>query len=224
MVAFFVPPPSGLPSSAASISYTAGVTSTIDQTNFTYLNVDIGADAANRMFVIAVATRFTGTSSPSSVTMNDSSMTKVASIDSNADINLSLWYLPSGVLPTGSTTTVVVNNPTGRSMCRIDVWRIVSQSSDAPYWSNPVYNAGSTTVLTLSPTPDLVDGASMAASAAPNSGAAYTWAGLTESYDTGTESTNCRVSGANGTGIPATLTATTGSAVTGLMGIAATWR
>lgn len=224
MVAFFFPPPSGLLSSAASISYTGGQTSTANQTNYTFASAPIGADATDRMFVIAVAERFTGTTPPTGVTMNGSAMTKISSIDLNSDITLSLWYLPRGIIPTGSTASVVVSNSTGRSMCRIDLWRIVSQSSDTPYWSLPVYNAGFTSLLTFSPTPDLPDGASMAASAAPNANPSYTWVGLTESYDTFTETDNCEVSGATGTGIPATLTATISFPLPGLMGIAATWR
>lgn len=205
--------------SAAVASYVAGSTSTSNTTDYTISGLNLGADAPDRCFLIWVTQRQNETVDPDGFTLGGQSAIKVASVNGN-NINQSLWRVPAGLLPTGGSGTIVIDNPVSRSMCNFQVWRIVGQNSDVPYWANPTVNGGAGTVLDLSPTETFADGATVCGSAAPGSNANYTWVGATEAYDNATESSDCRVGGAGAVGLPAALTATMSGSVTNLMGVA----
>ena len=208
------------PSNAVA-AYVDGSTTTLNNTDYAP-SLSLGADAADRAFIVVIAQRQNATVDPDGVTLAGNAMTKIGSVGGN-NINFSVWWLPGGVYPTGSTATISIDNPTStgsRSMCRVDLFRVTGQSSDTPFWVNPVMNAGSGTGLDLSPPATQTDGATIVASAAPGVGSTYTWTGATEAYDTNTESTDCRVSGGVATGLPAALSATTSGSVTNLMGAA----
>ena len=208
------------PSNAVA-AYVDGSTTTLNNTDYAP-SLNLGADAADRAFIVVIAQRQNATVDPDGVTLAGNAMTKIGSVGGN-NINFSVWWLPGGVYLTGSTATISIDNPTStgsRSMCRVDLFRITGQSSDTPFWVNPVMNAGSGTGLDLSPPATQTDGATIVASAAPGVGSTYTWTGATEAYDTNTESTDCRVSGGVATGLPAALSATTSGSVTNLMGAA----
>lgn len=217
---FFIPPYTGFATSAASQSYTAGTTDTANTTNYSFGTVALGAAASDRLIALSVVEGSTGGSNPTSVTIGGISASIVGSVTSGP-VTQSLW---AAAVPTGTTATILVNNAGTRQFCRIDVFRIVGQASNTAYYSNTAFNAGSSTVLTLTPGYVLADGATIACSAAPASDPSYTWVGLTEAYDVQAEAGNARVSGASGAGFSTPITATTSASVTGLMGIIAMWR
>lgn len=218
---FFIPPYAGFATSAAASSYTGGGTDTSNANNYSFAGVSIGTAASDRLIAVAVVEGSSAGTDPTSVTVGGNSATKIASVNDGSNVTTTLWY---AAVPTGTTATIAVNNGVTRQFCRVDAFRIVGQSSNVPYYFNTVLNAGSSTVLTLTPGYVLTDGATIACSAAPASNPFYAWVGLTEGYDTATEATNARVSGAAGTGFAAAITATTDASVTGLMGIIAMWR
>lgn len=208
--------------SNAVATWLDGSVSTANTTDYTGFSYNAGADASDRGFIVIVTQRQNATVDPDGVTLGGNAMTKIGSVGGN-NINMSVWWLPGGVFPTGSTASISVDNPTStgsRSMCRVDLFKVTGQNNSTPTWVNPVMNAGSGTVLDLSPPAAQSDGATIVASAAPGVGSSYTWTGATEAYDTNTESTDCRVSGGVATGLPAALSATTSGSVTNLMGAA----
>lgn len=223
MVAFFFPPTSGLSSSLASISYVGSAGSNSNTTNYTFNGVAIGSAATDRIVPLVVMQRLGSGVDPTGVTINGTAMTFLASVN-DGTINTSLWSVPRGVVPTGTTADFVVSNSGSRSMCYINTWRIVGQNSDTPYQVLTKLKAGGSLTLTLSMGTSFTDGATLGTASAPNLSTSFTWSGLTESYDTNTESTNCTITGANANSLPASITATAATPVTGLMGIAATWR
>lgn len=218
---FFIPPYAGFATSAATASYTAGGIDSANKNNYSFAGISIGTAATDRLVAVAIVEGASAGTDPTSVTVGGISATKIASTNDGSNVTTTLWY---AAVPTGTTATIAVNNGVTRQFCRVDAFRIVGQSSSTPYYFNTVLNAGSSTVLTLTPGYVLSDGATIACSAAPAVNSTYTWAGLSEDYDTATEATNARVSGASGTGFAAAITATISGAATGLMGIIAMWR
>lgn len=205
--------------SGAVADYVGGSPDNGNNTTYTFSGFATGADAADRMFVLAVEVRASETTELSGVTLGGNAMSKIASVNGNG-IQLSLWKLGAGVLPTGSTATLAINAAVTRANCRVDMWRIVGQASDTPHWSNPVVNGGAGTSIDVSPPSTFPDGATVAAIAAPASNPTTSWTGVSADYDTATEASNARVSGGHAVGLPAALSASLSASSTNLMGVA----
>ena len=213
------------PSNAVA-TWIYGNTDSVNRTDYTK-TPSLGADAADRAFLAVVAQRLNEGVDPDAVKLDLTAFSKLGPGLAGNSINLTFWWMPPNAFPTGDTPTLLVDNPASggsRSMCRVDLFRIDGASGAMPFLFLPVMNAGGGTGLDLSPPVIQPDGATITASAAPGSNASYTWGGVTEAYDTATESSDCRVSGGIAIGLPAVLTATTSGSVTNLMGAAVHFR
>jgi hypothetical protein len=204
----------------ATVSFTDNMVDDSTLTTYTFTTRAIGTAAANRVVVVSVSTeRNTGTrTTVSSMTIGGISATLAVAL-SSVDEEMELW---EAVVPTGTTATIVVTLAAASVFCACGIWAVYGSGTTA-------YNTASHTgTLSLSASLNVPAGGVAIGASAVNTGATWTWGGITENFDATHRSGNRNYSGASlafavaQTGLSITATASGGTTSTARL-VVASW-
>jgi hypothetical protein len=164
-----------------------------DLTTYSFASQAFGAEAVDRVIILTIHARSTGSITISSVTISGVSATaRATAINSGSGSDIAAIY--TAALPTGTIGTVEVVFSGGAVRCGIGVYRMVGGSEV------PANNYTDTTLggQTLSVSADVsANGAIVGAGFGASAGtASTTWAGIAEDVDSGfaESSASCRTS------------------------------
>jgi hypothetical protein len=161
-----------------SVQYIGTASGTIN-TTATYTGQSIGNPGGGRRYLIVAAINSGGliTTIPTGVTCNGEAMTLLANNTRALLSNyMSFWGL---AVPNGTTADFIVTMSNGiATQASISVWSVKSIRSMTPTATS--LSSANPAALSLDVQPR---GIVIAASSSAQSGSAYTWAGLTEDYE-----------------------------------------
>jgi hypothetical protein len=179
--------------STATIEFRENKQDTSNATSHTFTSVSFGAAVAGRKLVCAVVT--TGVfASPDTVTFGGVSATEAAGFNASTGDGYIGWW--EAIVPTGTTGTVVINWPASANRAGIGMFRLIDSSSS--FFNNATFQSGSASLFTTSlniPARGVAMSACIGGAGATQG--PFTWAGLTEDWDTDLESGQGEYTGAH---------------------------
>ncbi|MGE0629651.1 MAG: hypothetical protein AB7O43_17720 [Hyphomicrobiaceae bacterium] len=165
-----------------TISNTHNAATATDSSAFNFTSCSIGAEASNRhVVVVAGGSAGSGATGISSLVINGVSATQLVSstnTDTGQSSTTEIWI---AAVPTGTSVTITPTYASERPRQFISVYAVYGLSSATA--------VATQTSTANNPTLDLnvQGGGVVIAGAIGNNSTAYTWSGLTEAYDTATE-------------------------------------
>lgn len=170
------------PSSSVVATFTGHAENTANQTTYTFTTQPFSTAAAGRLIVVGFVGTGTGPFSISSVTIGGVAATLVvAQAFSGSNASAEFWQ---ATVPTGTTGTVAVTWSTGISNCGIGIWALYGARTTP-------FDTGSSTASPMSDTLNIASGgAALGIAGSLSQTSTYTWANLTERFDTAIETTD----------------------------------
>jgi hypothetical protein len=169
--------PAGSPASSVVIAPVYTITDYLDSTTYTYTNCTLGADAADRVIIIAfIGKRSSGTYNMTGMTLDGNATTEVLTKIQDANFTICLHQI---AYSSGTNKTLVVSAPGFGSGHAIVLFRMTGQFSNTAYstLSAGPSNEPSGTLNIPS------GGAMVAVGGSTVSTNAITWTGATEYTD-----------------------------------------
>ena len=133
MSAFVINPYSFAAANITDFAFVASATDNANASSYTFSNVSLGAEDANRSIIIAFATRVgSASTSVSSATVAGISATSIVqhfAIDDAGGTNTDDVAILVAAVPSGTTGTVVINLTNGGVRGALSVYRVVSKTA-----------------------------------------------------------------------------------------------
>lgn len=159
-----------------AIDYVATVSSTTNLTTYTFSSASLGAEATDRVIIVAFGGTAGSSKTISSVTIGG----VAATLAVNANIS---WAITSGIyyaaVPSGTTGDIVITFSGSMNQCVCNVFRMTGQSSNTP----AATGSDTTGTTTSDPNCNVVTGDKVVAFSIGGDGSACAWTGATEVDD-----------------------------------------
>lgn len=180
---------------AGSIALTDSFTSATNAASYTGTGLSLGATASDRIIIVGVESRITGTSGDiTSVTVAGNSATLIRKeLNTQDGIATNVTAVYAVALATGTTGDVVVTFPVTMLRCGFQVYRVVGTSGTTAYATaaNSVASGNASTTI------DIPAGGVLLAIGINAANTTVTWTGPTEDVDVVVEA-NTTLSSASG--------------------------